>query len=332
MLRKILFGTAIACLTGMSLVSCNDDDLDPTSIFPTDESVDNLDPTSPTYQLDKYLMDNYVKTYNVKVNYKLQDIGTDFNYNLIPASYSNAVDLAVLTHYFWFEVYDDVVSPDFLKQEGPRMLHFIGSAAVNIDNTVILGLAEGGLKVSLFNVNAMNPLDIYALTDDYFHTMHHEFAHILHQTKTYPVAFEELTPQFYDPTSWADRDSRVVASQGFVTPYASSEAREDFAETIAFYITATSADSLALFDMASRGWVASGGDYIEGEDSDGVDGVSVILQKIEIARQWFRDAWNMDLDALRVDVQRRQANFNEAQLEELRNLVYGIEIPSTTGE
>ena len=57
------------------------------------------------------------------------------------------------------------------------------------------------------------------------------------------------------------------------------------------------------------------------EDFDGVDGRSIILQKVEIARQWFRDSWNMDLDALRAEVQTRQLNYD---IEALREQVYGI--------
>lgn len=51
---------------------------------------------------------------------------------------------------------------------------------------MVLGTAEGGMKITLYNVNDINPdqIDINLLNDYYFQTMHHEFAHILHQTKT----------------------------------------------------------------------------------------------------------------------------------------------------
>ena len=58
------------------------------------------------------------------------------------------------------------------------------------------------------------------------------------------------------------------------------------------------------------------------EDEDGLDGVAAIEQKVAIARQWFREAWGIDLDALRDEVRARQDAYN---IESLRELVYGIQ-------
>ena len=214
-----------------------------------------------------------------------------------------------------------------MKKYGPRILHLIGSAAVNPANeTIVLGLAEGGLKVSLFYVNQMDVSSFESLNEFYFLTMHHEFAHILHQTKTYPVSFDQLSTGHYDPTSWQDRIHNVTASLGFVSTYASSEYREDFAETIAHYITDTQEEWDKLLDTASKGWEVQGQSLVEVADNDGVDGKSIILQKVEIARQWFRDSWQMDLDALRAEVQERQNTYSLEVLDELRKQVYDIPV------
>ena len=96
-----------------------------------------------TYQLDKFLRENYLNVYNLDFRYKMQDVGTDMNYNLVPATYANSVDLAVLTKYLWFDVYGKIVYPDFLKLYGPRIIHLIGSPAYNpTSGTMILGLAN----------------------------------------------------------------------------------------------------------------------------------------------------------------------------------------------
>ena len=336
MLKNKFYILLALCCSGF-LASCNDDDLEAESIFP--DTSEELDPYSSTYQLDKYCEDNYREVYNIQFRYKLQDVGTDMTYNLIPAEYDKSVDLAVLTKYLWFDVYDKVV-PDknFMKTYGPRILHLIGSPAVNPANgTIVLGLAEGGLKVSLFNVNTMDPSDFKNLNEFYFLTMHHEFAHILHQTKTYPTSFNDISTS-YDPAGWQDRQEPVMASMGFVSPYASSEVREDFAETIAHWITETDEDWEQILDWASRGWKvvtdeATGVQtVVETEDNDGIDGRAVILQKVQIARDWFSDAWGIDIDALRAEVQERQLSINEedpehpgmTKLEYLRTLVYDI--------
>lgn len=328
-ISKYILGSVLACGLALPFTSCDDNDLNPTSIFDTEEGA--LDPFSPTYQLDKYCDDVFRTKYNLKMMYKMEDVAADMDYNLVPAEYDKSVDLAVLSDYLWFQVYDKVVTsdPNFMKKYSPRLLHFIGCPAVNAANqTITLGLAEGGLKVTLFNLNEMDPTDVYQLTDRYFHTMHHEFAHVLHQTKTYPKVFDQLSVGHYDALGWQYRDTRVTATLGFVTPYASGQPREDFAETIACYICYTDETWNDLLQMATEPWIESGNSVIKNPagDQDGVDGKAMILQKVDIARTWFRDAWGIDLDALREEVQLRQTTYNEAKLNELRKLVYDIPV------
>lgn len=333
-LTKYMLVGVLALGAAAGLTSCGDDDLDKQSIFDTSES--SLDPNSASYQLDKFCADSYLKKYNVQFRYKMQDVGTDMNYNLVPATYANSVDIAVLTKYLWFDVYDKIAGADFLKLYGPRIIHLIGSPAYNpTSGTKILGLAEGGLKVSLFQINEMNVNDVEQLNEYYFKTMHHEFGHILHQTKTYPVEFDQISKDFYDPMSWQDQSMQVSYSKGFTSDYASSQGREDFAETIANYITKTDAQWNQMLEEASKGWNqkydadgipvtdATTGKpvVVEGEDLDGVDGRAVILQKVDIVRKWFRTAWGIDLDALRQEVQTRQTTYD---MNQLRKEVYDI--------
>ena len=91
----------------MTLPSCSEDSFGP-SIFPEQE--DELDPNSITYEFDKWLEDNYRKPYNIKYIYKMQDVGTNMNYNLIPADYDRAVNLALLVKWLWFDVYSEVAN------------------------------------------------------------------------------------------------------------------------------------------------------------------------------------------------------------------------------
>ena len=62
--------------------------------------------------------------------------------------------------------------------------------------------------------------------------------------------------------------------------------------------------------------------------------MALINQKVEIARNWFRDAWGADLDALREEVQHVQNTYSLSVLEELRKQVYDIPVPgqSDNGE
>ena len=247
----------LVAVAAMSLSSCSEDKLGPT-IFPdVDET---LDPTSYTYKLDKFVKENYLDKYNLTFLYKMTDISTNMNYNLVPATYENSIDLAVLCKHLWFDVYDSVAGEQFLKTYGPRIILLIGSPAYDpYAGTETIGLAEGGIKISLFKVNAMNINDFNMMNEYYFKTMHHEFAHILHQTKTYPSEFNKISVGHYDGTNWQYRGNEVT-SMGFVTNYASSEFREDFAETIANYIVKTDTQWNRILELAQRGYATSASD------------------------------------------------------------------------
>lgn len=248
-----MFASVSVVMSLPFLTACGDDDDFTDTIFPTDEEV--LDPSSYSYKLDKWLQLSFLNPYNLEFCYKMEDVETDMNYNLVPATYQNAMDLALLTKYLWFDAYDELVGNEFLMANGPRKIHLIGSPAYNPSTgTMILGLAEGGIKVSLFRVNSMDVTDFNQLNEYYFKTMHHEFAHILHQKKSYPVEFNQLSVGNYDDNNWQDRNGGLVASLGFITNYASSQFREDFAETIANFITRTPDQYDFLLWCAEQGW------------------------------------------------------------------------------
>lgn len=243
----------LAIMAAGVLTACSDDKLGD-SIFPDNE--EQLDPESYTYKFDKWLNDNFRNIYNVDFKYKMEDVETDLQYNLVPATYEKARDLAALTKYLWFDTYKEIWGgPEFLMQHGPRILHLIGTPAYNPNTgTEMLGLAEGGIKVSLFKVNSLDPENINQLNEFYFRTMHHEFAHILHQKKSYPTEFNLLSTGRYDSGTWSSKPIGLMASQGFITPYASAEPREDFAETVANYLTRIPSQYELILWMAERGW------------------------------------------------------------------------------
>ena len=252
----------LAALAAPLLAACSSDELGP-SIFP--EVSDEPDPASYTYKFDKWLNHNFRDVYNVDFKYLMEDVEADMNYNLVPATYDNARDMALLTKYLWYDSYKELTGEDFIKSYGPRILHLVGSPAYNPQTgTETLGLAEGGLKVTLFKVNEMDLTDINMLNEYYFRTMHHEFGHILHQTKSYPTEFNLLSTGRYDDGSWQSKQPGLVASMGFITPYASSQAREDFAETIANYLTRTPEQMDLILWMSKQGWSTES----EGEDED----------------------------------------------------------------
>jgi substrate import-associated zinc metallohydrolase lipoprotein len=218
--------------------------------------------------------------------------------------------MAKLVKYLWFDVYGTVAGPDFLKENGPRIIHLIGSPAYNpVSQTMLLGTAEGGIKVTLYRCNEIVPTDIDLLNEYYFRTMHHEFAHILHQKRNYPVDFGLISKGKYNPLGWQYVSDSEAATMGFVTPYAGSQNREDFVEIIANYLVRNDAQWNQLLEMASKPGVDYNGTVLP---DDGVDGKALIIQKLAIARKWLKDSWSIDLDLLRAEIFKRQATIDQA--------------------
>jgi hypothetical protein len=275
---KWLFITFIA----VSLWSCDEEALDSVSIFgPEAGFVENA--------FDKWLVTNYVESYNIDFKYRLEDKESDRTYNLIPADYIKSIAMAKMTKHLWLGAYEELLGSHFIRTYCPRVLYLVGSPAYNTQGSIVLGTAEGGMKITLYNVNFINlsSLNIADLNYWYFKTMHHEFAHILHQTINYPPKFNLITPSDYQSTSWVNMTEKGALDLGFISTYASSETQEDFVELISIYITSTSTAWTTLVNRANT------------------TGRALINQKLDVVREYLLAAWGINLDDLRTIVQRR---------------------------
>ncbi len=249
--NKLLIAAFTVFLAG-SFASCSEEDLDAT-IFDTKEYP--LDRTSITFPLDTFVKKNFLEPYNLRYLYKMQDIGSDMNYNLVPCSYDQSVNLAVLCKYLWYDVYKDNVGEKFLKIYSPRIIHVIGSPAYNPSSgTEVLGTAEGGLKITLYNANNLYADNIDYMNEYFFKTMHHEFSHILNQNYNRPTEFDLISNGKYNTVSWNDTPDSVALGQGFISPYASSQAREDWVEVIANYIVKDTVTWKRALSTAQYDW------------------------------------------------------------------------------
>ncbi len=253
---SILIIVAVA-MVSFTLGSCSDDNLG-ASIFDT---VDHpLDKSLYTFPLDTFVKVNFQEPYNVRYMYKMQDMSlssSDLQKNLTPCSYDKSVDLATLAKYLWFDIYKELANQHeiFLKKYSPRIIHIIGSKSLNVSQgTETLGVAEGGLKISLYNANNLSVDDIDMMNEYFFKTMHHEFGHILDQTISRPLLFNLLSNGQYDASGWTNTPDSVAAGRGFVSPYASSMAREDWVEVLANYVTRDTLSWNILLGSAEYEW------------------------------------------------------------------------------
>lgn len=234
----------LLAVVSVAFVACQNKDEDLTeSIFDTETPA--VDPNSATAVFDQWLYDNFVTKYNAEIEYKFNLLESNLDYQLTPAGYVQSQVLARLLLYLFYEPYEEKNGFEFMRQNSPREFHFIGSNGVNATSgTEMLGYASGGIKITLLCVNRMNmdlgnwtASDMLRANQDYFHTMHHEFSHILHQRKTIPSTFRQISSQIYDPLNWQGRDSVESHQMGCVTNYASSAIQEDFVETLSCIIT-----------------------------------------------------------------------------------------------
>ena len=287
-----------ACLF---LGACSEEELDEKSIF------DN--PQVELKAFDIWLLENYTYPYNIEFKYKLEDIETSKEYNLAPARVRESLALAKLVKHLWVDSYNEVAGIAFTRTYVPRIIQLVGSAGWNNNGTRVLGTAEGGLKITLFEVNELDPTNLADLNYFYFKTMHHEFAHILHQTKNYDPYFQRISEADYISGDWymfARREDDPVAAAnrlGFVTRYSMSEPNDDFVEIIAVYVTSTPAEWANLLANAETPFIPDRDSELDPDPNP--KGRRIIEEKFEIVRNYLKDSWGIDIDQLRDVVQRR---------------------------
>ena len=283
-LSYIYSSLLVAVLIGGSytVAACSDDTPKGKSIFPNTAVERNA--------FDKWLVQNYANPYNIEYTYRLRDIDTETNYNVTPADSAKATKLAIIFKYLWLDAYAEVAGADFVKANAPRSIIAIGSPGINAQGLQTAASAEGGYTVRVYRVNDLDQTilaDQDQLTEYYFHTIHHEFTHILHQKKPYPVAYDQISKADYLGSEWIRKNEIDALRAGFISPYSMENGGEDIAELQSYYITTT-----------PQKWE-------EKLNKAGKAGRTTIENKLEILRSYLKNSWNIDLDQLRDAVLRR---------------------------
>lgn len=284
-MKKYLLYALLAVSTGTALVSCSEDDLNAESVITIDKKQAN--------DFDKWLTANFVNPYNLEFKYRYEYKETDADYYTVPAELNQAIEMAHLVKYLCLESYDEVAGIDFTRNYFPKMIFTIGEWEYRNNGTIILGTAESGKKILLTGVNY---LDTYksspaALNHYYFKTIHHEFTHILNQTKEYSAEFKLITGNSYVADSWSEEPFNVgYLERGFISDYAQHSDTEDFAEMMSLYVT----NSKEQWDE----WMAEAGE----------NGAPLLQAKLDIVKSYMKDSWGIDMDKLRDTILRRQAD------------------------
>ncbi|MDE5650039.1 MAG: hypothetical protein K2I35_03345, partial [Duncaniella sp.] len=228
-----IFGLAVLAISALGFTACSSDEPDTSKSVITTGNTEKND-------FDRWLTANFNEPYNIDFKYRYEDIEGDFDYYLVPARYEDAITMAHLVKYLCVETYNEVAGTDFTCRYFPKMFYTVGEWEYKNNGTFILGTAEGGRKIFLAGLNYLPQClgNAELLNYYYFKTIHHEFTHILNQTKTIPVAFQTITYDTYVADLWSESPyNSGYMTRGYVSSYAQHSYTEDFAEVLSIYIT-----------------------------------------------------------------------------------------------
>ena len=313
-------------LFALGFTSCSEDDLSEQSVIVTDSYEQNA--------FDKWLEANYVKPYNIDFKYRYEEIESDYNYYTVPADMNSSIKMAHILKHLCIDTYNEVANDGvvFTRSYFPKEFFLIGVWEYRNNGTYILGTAEAGKKVLLAGINFLDyVLDgsydtSRSVADNlnhyYVKTIHHEFTHILNQTKDYPANFKLVTGSGYIADSWSthpydgyDSDAderngvfnRCYLLRGFISDYAQHSDKEDFAEMMSLYITNTKEWWEKQMQMA---------DGLYSSDPKQVKtGRELIEAKLDIVKNYMQEIWGIDMDKARDVIQRRQAEILEGKVD-----------------
>lgn len=196
---------------------------------------------------DKWIYDNLTKPFNVSVKYKWDPHEVSDQYILrdfVPAKEEVLIPIMESLKKVWADNYIAEKDTIFFRKYAPKFFSLFGSAIYNVsNNTKVLGIAEGGKKINLLEVNKFRTSKMmgYVPSDSVntkmaFHTTHHEAAHILHQTILYPLDYQRINAGMYT-TNWVNVTDEEARRDGFVTAYSMQDPNEDFVEMISVMLT-----------------------------------------------------------------------------------------------
>ncbi|HEY3406039.1 MAG TPA: substrate import-associated zinc metallohydrolase lipoprotein [Ohtaekwangia sp.] len=225
-IKSYLTSVLIALLL-WPVLSCSEDDVNK----PIKENPTSDDP------LDIYIQENFTDKYGVAVRYTYVDRYVEAGKRVTPPERDLVIPMLDFLTEYWIEPFINVPNGrKFFEDFVPAEMVFIGSFIYNPDGTVTLGTADAGARITLTEVNNIDPSDQQWVFRQ-LGTIYHEFAHIVHQNFNLPPNWQTISPEGYTSSgSWYTLSNAEALERGFVSPYATSSFNEDFAETVAFLL------------------------------------------------------------------------------------------------
>ncbi len=202
-------------------------------------------------ELDEYIRSNYVDTYNIDVLYQWNENVVDYNRFLFPPTEEQVQPVLEVVKKIWLDSYTEIGGEDFVKLVAPRQLLLVGGRNFNRSGTILLGIAEGGKRITLFETDLVDVKDRGNITR-FISTIQHEYTHILNQTKPFDEqGFGRITPTEYT-AQWFNTSIADARELGFVTDYARNDVVEDFAEMVNIMLVNSNEEYNAIVDAIAN--------------------------------------------------------------------------------
>lgn len=256
--------------------------------------------SSVATSLDKWIYDTLTVPFNISAKYRWDQFELELNKTLTPPLESKIIPVLSAVKKVWIDTYIAEAGPTFMKTLIPKFFVLVGSASWNTDGTITLGTAEGGRRITLYVLNDFRTKGMpgYVPADSFnikqmFHTIEHEFGHILHQNVLYPSDFKTISAGFYT-SNWNNVSDANANREGFVTAYAMSAPDEDFVEMISMMLTEGRAGFDRIVNSIPPGTTADNVTQAQAQ--------ARLRQKEAIVVNYFKDVWNIDFYSLQTRV------------------------------
>ncbi|PZP49847.1 MAG: hypothetical protein DI598_06890 [Pseudopedobacter saltans] len=214
--------STVFCLMILSFFSCKKDDFTPVDIYTL-----NPDLTAVNSELDAWLKTTFLDPYNISVSYRYNQYMHENDRNVSPVDPQFVKPFMANIYTGFLLPYEKVAGSTFIKKYAPKEIVLWGSLNYQSANSALLGDASAGARINMYQLNSYTPSVSFA--KDRIGVIHHEFVHILNQTYPRPLDFETISAGSYNAT-YTNVTPDQARNTGFVTPYASSRAEEDFSE------------------------------------------------------------------------------------------------------
>lgn len=237
--------------------------------------------------IDTWIRDSLTVPYNVTAKYKWDQGVLEFNKTLTPPKEEKIIPVLSSIKKVWVDNYVKEAGKLFMMKLIPKYFVLVGSASWNMDGTITLGTAEGGRQIMLYVLNdfRIKGMTGYVPSDSFnikqmFHTIEHEFGHILHQNVLYPEEWKRISAGDYI-SDWNNTTDSSAHEKGFITMYAQSGPDEDFVEMISMMLTEGKGGYESIISSIKS-----------------PTGVSKLRQKEGIVVSYFKDVWGISFASL----------------------------------